>query len=490
MKADQQILLARKHTPAFFIDFNMMKIKILKSNLIITLLFVLMSSYVYANSEQTKIGEVVFARGAVSAQSPSGTVRVLGKEVPIYKGDIITSGAKSFSVIKMIDESRLSIRPDTVMSFKDFSYDEGNDSAVMKLFKGGIRSISGLIGKNDPEKFKLETSVATIGIRGTDFDARMCEVDCTIDQQDAKKKNKKSATKVDKSIAKIAFLKGDVYSVNAENSETKLKTGSSLFEGDMIETKEKSFAVIIFKDKGRITLKEETKFKIEKHNYEADKPEENSAVFRLIKGGMRAITGYIGKKNKKAYKVKTPTATIGIRGTGYDLVWLGACTGGGGCGLSGSVWSGAIFAKNEAGEFELLENQSFQIRLIDATVLFIDTPPVFNVPRPDEVNIDFDALFSQQENDVPSGLYVNTREGQVFMKRDDGQVIEMIPGQGGFVSMDGSVIVKLEQPKAFQTGDPYMETINEEFDAIYNILGGGFDSGSGFQSDGFGCLVQ
>ena len=471
----------------FFIGINMIKNKLLKSNLVITFLFVLMSSHVYANSTPNEIGKVVFARGAVSAQSPSGTVRVLGKQVPIFQGDIITTGPKSFSVIKMIDDSRISIRPDTVFSFEDYSYNEGHDSAVMRLFKGGLRAISGLISKNEPEAFQLKTSVATIGIRGTDFDARLCQVDCTIDQQNAK--NKKSAAKVDQSVAKIAFLKGDVYSVNAAGAKTKLKRSSKLFEGDTIETKEKSFAVIIFKDKGRVTLKEETEFKIEEHRYVADKPEENSAIFRLIKGGMRAFTGFIGKRNKEAYKVKTPTATIGIRGTGYDLVWSGACTGGGSCGLSGSVWLGAIFARNEAGEFELLENQSFQIRLIDSPVLFTDTPPIFNAPRPDQVDIDFDALFSEQGDDVPSGLYVNTREGTVYLKRD-GEIIEMTPGEGGFVSLDGSVIIKLEQPKDFQTNDPYLETINEEFESLYDLFGNGIGGDNGIEQDAFGCLVQ
>jgi hypothetical protein len=473
----------------FFIGINMIKNKLLKSNLVITFLFVLMSSHVYANSASNEIGKVVFARGAVSAQSPSGTVRVLGKQTPIFQGDIITTGPKSFSVIKMIDDSRISIRPDTVFSFEDYSYNEGHDSAVMRLFKGGLRAISGLISKNEPEAFQLKTSVATIGIRGTDFDARLCEVDCTIDENDAKKKKTNSAAKVDKSVAKIAFLKGNVYSVNASDEKIKLKRGSSLFEGDMIETKEKSFAVIVFKDKGRVTLKENTQFKIEEHRYVAGKPEENSAVFRLIKGGMRAFTGFIGKINKEAYKVETPTATIGIRGTGYDLVWSGACTGGGSCGLSGSVWLGAIFARNEAGEFELLENQSFQIRLIDSPVLFMDTPPVFNAPRPDQVDIDMDALFSEPGNTVPSGLYVNTREGKVFMKRD-GKIIEMIPGEGGFVSKDGNVIVKLEKPMNFQTTDPYLKMINAEFDTLNNTPGNGFGSGNGIEQDEFGCLVQ
>lgn len=400
------------------------------SALRITFLYVVMHAAVFAEAEQEEIGQVVFARGVVSAQSPSGEIRVLGKQVPVYQGDVITTGPKSFSVIKMVDDSRISIRPDTVFSFEDYSFDKGNDSAVMRLFKGGLRAISGLISKRNPEVFKLNTSVATIGIRGTEFDARLCGTDCAIENHDVKKKT----------VAKVAFIKGDVYSTQSNGEKTKLKIGSRLYEGDLIETKSKSFAVLAFKDKGRITLKANTEFKIEKHKYSADKPEKNNAIFRLIKGGMRALTGLIGKKNKKAYKVNTPTATIGIRGTGYDLAWNGACTGGAGnCGLSASVWLGGISAENESGTYDLNENESFIVKTLDAAPLPIPPPPETDVPRPDGVDINEEELFSEEAEEIPAGLVVHTRKGEVYMKRD-GDEITIMPGEYGFASNEPPVL--------------------------------------------------
>ena len=452
-------------------------------NPILLVVLCLTSLQLNAEPAPEKIGEVVFTRGAVSAKSITGEVRVLGKKAPIYQGDVITSGPKSFAVIKMIDDSRISVRPDTVFSFENYSIKQDQESAVMRLFKGGLRTVSGLISKRNPEAFKLNTAVATIGIRGTDFDARLCEVDCAIDE---KKYKKKEGTLDEDAVAKIAFLKGDVYTLYPGGAKIKLETGSSLFEGDTVETAEKSFAVIIFKDKGRVTLKEESQFKIEELRYVPDKPEENSAIFRLIKGGMRALTGLIGKKNKDAYKVNTPTATIGIRGTGYDLLWSGPCTGGAtNCGLTGSVWLGSIYAKNESGEFEFLENQAFIIRLVDTPPTIIDTPPVFDIPRPDEVDINFEELFAgQEEEDVPTGLYVNTREGIVYMERD-GEIIEMVAGEGGFVSTDGTIFVKLERPRAFQQNDPYLQTINEEFETLFELL-----DESAIEQTEFECIVQ
>ena len=101
------------------------------------------------------------------------------------------------------------------------------------------------------------------------------------------------------------------------------------------------------------------------------------------------------------------------------------------------------------------------------------------------MDINIEELFGgQEDNDVPSGLYVNTREGIVYMERD-GEIIEMLAGEGGFVSTDGSIIVKLEHPKTFQTDDPYFQTINEEFETLYELL-----EDSVIQQTEFECIVQ
>ncbi|MDX1444428.1 MAG: FecR domain-containing protein, partial [Gammaproteobacteria bacterium] len=51
-------------------------------------------------------------------------------------------------------------------------------NAVFRLLKGGFRAITGLIGRDNKENFKVRTPVATIGIRGTNFEARLCAGDC------------------------------------------------------------------------------------------------------------------------------------------------------------------------------------------------------------------------------------------------------------------------------------------------------------------------
>ncbi len=454
--------------------------------MIFKILFILTAAFINVESiaadTPDSIGEVVFARGAVSAQVPGQAVRVLGKKAPLFKGDIITTGPKSFSVITLNDESRISLRPDTVFSVEEYSHERNKESAAMRLFKGGLRAVSGLISKRNPKGFNLKTSVATIGIRGTEFDARLCEDDCETENQKYRKVEKVTAD----DVARVAFLKGQLTAMNAANVQRRLELGAPLYEGDTLETSKDSFAVIAFRDESRVTLKAETRFKIEQHRFSADQPGENGAVYSLIKGGVRALTGLIGKYRKNAYKIKTPTATIGIRGTGFDLVWLGACGTSATCGLVGFVWDGGIFAENESGTWDLLENQVILIRFEDQPAVFLDTPPVFIVPRPDEVDINLDNLFTVEDGDggIEPGLYVGCYEGHCVLLQED-RTIDLGAGESGFASSDGLVLVRLERIQPFQTEDPYLRTINEELETLFELL-----DDSVIEQDQFECIVQ
>jgi hypothetical protein len=70
-----------------------------------------------------------------------------------------------------------------------------------------------------------------------------------------------------------------------------------------------------------MTMRPNTRMKIETYEFVQDKPQADSAFFRLIKGGLRTVTGLVGKRgNLDAYRIGTVTATIGVRGsTGTTL---------------------------------------------------------------------------------------------------------------------------------------------------------------------------
>ena len=123
-------------------------------------------------------GKVLLAKGVVSATDEGGASRLLAKGQIVAKGDKVTTAQKSFVVIKMEDNTKITLRPESSVVIGEFDDEKGKEKAHLKLLKGGLRTVTGLIGKTNPDAVKLSTSVATIGIRGTDYIARLCGGDC------------------------------------------------------------------------------------------------------------------------------------------------------------------------------------------------------------------------------------------------------------------------------------------------------------------------
>jgi len=119
------------------------------------------------------------------------------------------------------------------------------------------------------------------------------------------------------SVAKITALKGDV-EIKSASVSINATLGASLQEKDSIITADKSKAQIIFNDNTIVTVGKNSHFSIAKYIF--DDKNEPVAEFSMLKGAMKAITGRIGKIAPQKFKVKTKTATIGIRGTNFTVV--------------------------------------------------------------------------------------------------------------------------------------------------------------------------
>ena len=120
-------------------------------------------------------GVVARLSGPLMAKKMDGSVKVLALRSEIESGDTLVSEKNTYAQIKFIDNSEITLRPGTTFKVENFAFDEGKpeaDSASFSLVKGGLRSITGLMGKRNKEKFSLKTPTATIGIRGTTFIAQ------------------------------------------------------------------------------------------------------------------------------------------------------------------------------------------------------------------------------------------------------------------------------------------------------------------------------
>jgi len=116
----------------------------------------------------------------------------------------------------------------------------------------------------------------------------------------------------------VSQLSGTLSVTKPDGSVRILSSKSEIRSGDRLNTERDSYAQIKFSDGGQITMKPNTAIKIDNFSFDDQKPKEDSFLFSLVKGGMRAVTGLVGKRgDKDAYRMGTATATVGIRGTTY-----------------------------------------------------------------------------------------------------------------------------------------------------------------------------
>ncbi|KGF81602.1 iron dicitrate transport regulator FecR [Massilia sp. JS1662] len=120
----------------------------------------------------------------------------------------------------------------------------------------------------------------------------------------------------------VEHLSGPLMDRKADGTVKVLAAKSQVESGDTLVAEKNTYAQIRFIDNSEITLRPGTTFKIDDFAYDADKPDGDSAVFSLVKGGLRSITGLLGKRNKEKFQLKTPAATIGIRGTTFIAQWV------------------------------------------------------------------------------------------------------------------------------------------------------------------------
>jgi hypothetical protein len=160
-----------------------------------------------------------------------------------------------------------------------------------------------------------------------------------------------SAVESDAGAGKVIFVFGEAWKHTVDGGKHNLKRGMVVNVGETIETSSTGQVQIRMNDNGLISIRPSSQFKIKAFQFSgatgADSADDKS-YFQLLKGGFRSITGAVGQNNKKAYKVITPVATIGIRGTDYSArLCDGDCAQGDG--LYVGVWRGGVSLSNDAG---------------------------------------------------------------------------------------------------------------------------------------------
>jgi hypothetical protein len=115
-------------------------------------------------------------------------------------------------------------------------------------------------------------------------------------------------------IGKVSTIFGDA-NIKRGSKTIKVKLGTILEEHDTISTTKKAKLQIIFKDDTIVTLGKNSALKVDDYVYDDKAPKNSKTSLNFFKGSFKSVTGMIGKLNKSKFKLKTKSASIGIRGT-------------------------------------------------------------------------------------------------------------------------------------------------------------------------------
>ncbi len=219
-------------------------------------------------------------------------------------------------------------------------------------------------------------------------------------------------------VGRADFVIGEVVAVAADGIQRPLAKGAAINVGDAINTAVGARAQLRFSDGGFVSLQPNTQFRVDEYQYDNQTDGKEKGFFSLLKGGLRAITGAIGRVNRNTYQVATPSATIGIRGTGYNAVQSD--------GLLVNVGEGAISLTNNAGELVVTAGEAaFVADFNSAPALTFqkpDTPPAgILAPAPDTAYSEAEKLDETGTQTIvpPAGLTSGSGHALAFAGRYD-----------------------------------------------------------------------
>lgn len=177
--------------------------------------------------------------------------------------------------------------------------------------------------------------------------------------------------------ASLDFVIGDVQAVSASGGTRSLGKGGRIVAGDTVRVGD-GRAQLRFDDGAMVSLQPNTDFRIDDYQFSGQQDGKERGFFSLLRGGLRTLTGLVGKVNKGNYKVTTSVATIGIRGTEYTLTYLDSET------VVIATGEGAIEVCNGSGCTVLVSGDSAVVEGPKAAPKRVDFRPQLRPAQPGE----------------------------------------------------------------------------------------------------------
>ncbi len=196
----------------------------------------------------------------------------------------------------------------------------------------------------------------------------------------------------------IIMVKGDVTAQVAGGSRRSLKRRDEIYPSDTIRTSAGSRVQIRFIDNALLALQENSQLSIHAYQQADADGKGETVLMELVEGGFRTLTGSIGKGNKEAYRVDTPVASIGIRGTLYSALLTKDQ-------LMAGVWKGGITLSSDQGDFDLGQDADFNFGVLGNHGFqgMLEAPQTLDNADPDAIpdNISTDGTERQDSGNTP-----------------------------------------------------------------------------------------
>ena len=393
-----------------------------------------------ANATNSVIGKVVYINGegvvqetiTMSGASVFGGQKALKTGDEIFAQDMLKTLEGSVLKISFVDGAEITLRPDTNIFIEKYSQKE----AEIEIIKGGIRIVTGEIAKQNPDLYKVTTpdGAVTARTKGSDFLVRICGKDC--DQENKKMDGPIMKTNLPV-IAKVVAIKGEV--IVGNKYKRQLDLGYPVYRTEHIVSSKDSYAQLQFVDGSSVTVQSESKFNITDYKYN-ETGKENISVFELLQGGLRFVTGSLGKIDQDAFSLHTPVATVGVNGTDFTVNCVGNCSS---RGIVSHVIDGSINQRNESGTYVLEAGSYGAIRSQQSSPIVTTAAPVafYNniAPPPSQASVNTESLFASSAGTVGPGTHVSVKDGQVAVAGSAGEPVAVGANLSVAVGKSGSV---------------------------------------------------
>lgn len=127
-----------------------------------------------------RVGYVADIGGQATAIDLNDREQLLQVNSAVFEGDRLQTGLGARLQVEMDDGARVFLKEDSVLKINEYvitaGYDK-NSSSIFDLLRGGLRKITGAIGGSALANYQVQTGLATIGIRGTEYVIKLCKQD-------------------------------------------------------------------------------------------------------------------------------------------------------------------------------------------------------------------------------------------------------------------------------------------------------------------------